>query len=78
MKFEDVLKVLPMFMLEDFVNQFVFIWGYEQCSKMIGQISLGSHYYLKNLNCVYYGCRGLPYGKEDQTLLIDDELSKVL
>jgi len=25
---------------------------------------------------VYYGCCGLPYGKEDQTLLIDDELKK--
>jgi hypothetical protein len=35
------------------------------------QISLESHYYLKDLKQVYYGCRGLPYGKEDQTLLIN-------
>jgi hypothetical protein len=60
------------------MNQFVFIWGHEQCSKMTSQISLGSHYYLKDLKFVYYGCRRLFYGKEDQTLLIDDELSKVL
>jgi hypothetical protein len=27
MKLEDVLKVLPMLMLEKFLDQFVFIWG---------------------------------------------------
>jgi hypothetical protein len=27
---------------------------------------------------VYYGCSGLPYGKEDQTLMIDDEPNKTL
>jgi hypothetical protein len=27
---------------------------------------------------MYYNCHGLPYGKEDQTLLIDDEPSKAL
>jgi hypothetical protein len=27
---------------------------------------------------VYYACHGLPYGMEDQTLLINDECSKVL
>ncbi len=73
MKLEDVLKVFPMLMLKKFVDQFVFIWGWEQCSKTIGQISLGSHYYLKELKCIYYGYRGLPYGTEDQTLFIDDE-----
>ncbi len=78
MKLEDVLKVLPMFMLENFMDQCVFIWGREQCSKMAGQISPKSHYYLKDLKHVYYGCHGLPYGKEDQTLLIDDEPNKVL
>jgi hypothetical protein len=30
-----------------------------------------SHYYLKDLKRVYYACRRLPYGKEDQTLLTD-------
>jgi hypothetical protein len=78
MKFEDVVKLLAMFMFENFVDQFVFIWGCEQFSKTIGQISPRSHYYLKDLKCDYYGCCGLPYGKEDQTLFIDDEPSKVL
>ncbi len=41
-----------------------------------GQISFGSYYYLEDLKCVYYGCHGLPYGKENQTLLIDDEPNK--
>jgi hypothetical protein len=27
---------------------------------------------------MYYTCCGLPYGKEDQTLLIDDEPNKVI
>ncbi len=29
MKLEDVLEVLPMFMLANFVDQFIFIWGCE-------------------------------------------------
>jgi len=33
MKLEDVLEVLPMFMLESFLGWFVFFWGREQCSK---------------------------------------------
>jgi hypothetical protein len=45
---------------------------------MSNEISFGSHYYLEDLKCVYYGCDMLPYGKEDQTLLIDDEPNKVL
>jgi hypothetical protein len=76
MKLEDVLGVLPMFMLENFVDQFNFIWGCEQCSKTVGQISLGSHYYLKDLKRIYDGCHGFPYRKEDETLFIDDELNK--
>jgi hypothetical protein len=76
MKLEDVLELLSLFMPKNFVDRFVFIWGHEQCSKIAGQISLGSHYYLKDLKRVYYGCCGLSYGKEDQTLLIDDEPSK--
>jgi len=64
-------------MLETFLEWFIFIWGHEQCSKMFGQISFGSHYYLKDLEQVYYACPGLPYGKEDQTLLIDNEPTKV-
>jgi hypothetical protein len=37
MKFEDVLEILPMFMLESFLYWFIFIWGHEQCSKMFGE-----------------------------------------
>ncbi len=29
MKFEDILEVLPMFVLESSLEQFVFIWGHE-------------------------------------------------
>jgi hypothetical protein len=78
MKFEDVLNILLMFMLESFLDQFVFIWGHEQCSKTFGEITHESYYYLKDLKNTYYVCRGLPYGKEDQTLLINDEPNKAL
>jgi hypothetical protein len=76
MKLEDVLEVLPMFILETFLEWFVFIWGHQQCSNTSGQISPGFYYYLKDLKRMYYNCHGLPYGKEDQTLLIDDEPNK--
>jgi len=78
MKLDDVLKAFPMFIPKTFLERFVFIWGHEQRSKMSSQISLGSYYYLKDLKIMYYNCHGLPYGKEDQTLLIDDEPSKAL
>jgi hypothetical protein len=39
------------------INSF---WGREQCSKMANQISPRSHYYLKDLKHIYYGCFGLP------------------
>jgi len=45
---------------------------------MACQISLGSHYYLKDLKHVYYGCCGLLYEKENKILFIDDELNKML
>jgi hypothetical protein len=76
MKLEDLLKVLPMFMPKTFLEWFVFIWGHEQCSKISGQILPKFHYYLKDLKRMYYACPRLPYGKEDQTLLIDDESTK--
>jgi hypothetical protein len=61
-----------------FVDQFIFIWGWKQCSKTFGQISPRFYYYLKDWKRVYYGCCGLPYGKENQTLMIDNEPSKTL
>jgi hypothetical protein len=78
MKLEDVLEVLPMLMPESFLDQFPFIWGHEQCSKRFDEISPRSHYYLKDLKHVYYVCCGKDYGKEDQTLLIDNEPNKAL
>jgi hypothetical protein len=74
-KLKDMLEVLPMLMFDNFVNQFVFIWGHEQCSKMSSEISPRSHYYLKDLKGMQYACHRLPYGEEDQTLLIDNEPS---
>jgi hypothetical protein len=76
MKLEDVLEVLPMLMPKIFVDCFVFIWECERCSKKVGQISPRSHYYFKDFKCLYYGCCGLLYGKQDQTLLIDNEPNK--
>jgi hypothetical protein len=76
MKLEDVLEVLPMLMPKSFLDQFIFIWGHEQCSKMFGEISLKSHYYLKDMKCVYYACCGKDYGKDEQTWMIDNKLSK--
>jgi hypothetical protein len=78
MKLEDVLEVLPMFMPENFFYQFVFIWGCEQCSKTSREISSRSHYYLKDLKCLYYSYHGKDYGKEDQTLLINNKPNKAL
>jgi hypothetical protein len=77
MKLKDVLVVLPMFMLESFLDRFVFVWGCEKCSKTFGEVSTSTHYHLKDLKCMYYACHGKDYGKEDQTLLIDDEPNKV-
>jgi hypothetical protein len=42
MKLEDVLEVLPMLMPEKFLNEFIFIWGHEQCSKTSYEITLVS------------------------------------
>jgi len=45
---------------------------------MANQISPKFHYYLEDLKCIYYGCHGLSYGKEGQTLFIDNESSKAI
>jgi len=42
------------------------------------EITPKSYYHIKDLKRVYYACSGLPYGMENQTLLIDDEPNKVL
>jgi hypothetical protein len=59
MKLKEVLEVLPMLMLEKFLDQFVFIWGHEQCSKISNIIILRSFYYLRDLKHVFYACHNL-------------------
>ncbi len=78
MLLEDVIEILPILIPQVFVDQFFFIWGHEQCSMTSNQLKVGTYYYLKDLKCVYFTCQGLPYGKEDQTLFIEDEPNKAL
>jgi len=75
---EDAMQVLPLLVPQAFVDQFVFIWGCEQCIRTLGQLTIGTYYYLKDLNHVYFVCQGLHYGIEDQMLFIDNESNKVL
>jgi hypothetical protein len=78
MKLEDLLEGFPILIPNIFLERFAFIWGLEQCSKMFSQISPRSYYYLKDLKIMHYNCCGLPYGKEDHTLLIDNKPNKAL
>jgi hypothetical protein len=78
MLIEDAMEVLTLLLRQYFIDQLVFIWGCEQCSMTSSQFTIGNYYCLKDLSRVYSACQGLPYGKEDQSLLIDDELSKAL
>jgi hypothetical protein len=78
MLIEDAMEVLTLLLRQDFIDQFVFIWGCEQCLMTSSQFMIENYYCLKDLSHVYYACQGLPYGKEDQTLFIDDELNKTL
>jgi hypothetical protein len=45
---------------------------------MVGQISPQVPLLFIGFEMIYYGCHELPYGKEDQTLLIDNEPSKAI
>jgi hypothetical protein len=56
----------------------VLIWEREQCFKTFGSIVMDTPYCLKDLTKVYFACCGLPYGKEKETLFIDDESHKAL
>jgi hypothetical protein len=76
MLIEDVMEDFNLLLPQDFIDQFVFIWGPEQCSMTSSQFTVGNYYCFKDLSCVYFACQGLPYGKEDQTLFINHELSK--
>jgi hypothetical protein len=76
MLLEDVMQVFPLLMPQAFVDQFVFIWGCEQCTKTLGQLIVGTYYYIKDLNHVYFACQRLHYGIEDQMWFFDNEPSK--
>jgi len=65
MLLQDVMWIFPLLVPQTFVNQFLFIWGLDQCTKTLGQLIAGTYYYVKDLNCVYFACQGLPYGIED-------------
>jgi hypothetical protein len=54
----------------------MFVWGHEQCTTTTSQLTLSVYYYLKDLDWVHLACKGLFYGDKDQTMFIDDELSK--
>jgi hypothetical protein len=36
MLLKDVLEILPLLMPKTFVDQFVFVWGHEQCIATMG------------------------------------------
>jgi hypothetical protein len=48
MLIEDIMEVLTLLLLQDFINQFVFIWGREYCSTTSGQFTTGIYYCFKN------------------------------
>jgi hypothetical protein len=76
MKLEDVLEVLPILVPENFLGSIHFhLRTWTMLQDVLWNFTW-SHYYLKDLKWMYYACCGLPYGKEHQTLLIDDEPKK--
>jgi hypothetical protein len=62
MLLEDVMQVLSLLLPQAFIDQFVFIWGCEQCTKTLGQLTTRTYYYLKDLNHMYFACQGVPLG----------------
>ncbi len=78
MLLKDVLEILPLLMPKTLVDQFVFVWGCEQCIVTMGQLTCLVYYYLKDLDQVHLACRGLFYGHRVQTLHSDDGPNKAL
>jgi len=74
MLLENAFEILPLLMPKTLINQFVFVWGHEQC--ITNQLTHSIYFYLKDLDQVHFAHKGLPCGDRDQTLFIDDELSK--
>jgi hypothetical protein len=44
MVLEDVMQAFPLLLPPVFVNQFVFIWGCEQCIRALGQFIVKTYY----------------------------------
>jgi hypothetical protein len=44
MLLEDVFEILPLSMPKNFIDQFVFIWGHEQCTPTTGQFTCLIYY----------------------------------
>jgi hypothetical protein len=76
MLFKDVFEILPLLMHKNLIDQFVFVWGCQQCITTMSQFTRLVYYYLKDLDRAQFACKGLPYVDKDQTLFIDDEPSK--
>jgi hypothetical protein len=56
MLLEDVMQVFLSLVPQAFVDNFYFIWGCEQCTMTLGQLTTRTYYYLKDLNRVYFAC----------------------
>ncbi len=78
MLLEDVLEILPLLMPKTFVDQFMFVWGHEQCITTTSQFTHSNYNYLKDLDQIHLACKGFSYGDNDQIMFIDDEPSKAL
>jgi hypothetical protein len=52
MLIEDVMEVLILLLSHNFIEQFVFIWGHEQCSMTLDQFTTETYYCFKDLSCV--------------------------
>jgi len=48
MLIEDIMEVLTLLLLQNFIDQFVFIWGHEKCCMTLSQFNTGICYCLKN------------------------------
>jgi len=63
MLIEDVMEVFTLLLLQDFIDQFVFIWGREQCSMASSQFMTENYYCFKDLSCVILLVKDYPMGK---------------
>jgi hypothetical protein len=60
MLLEDVIHVFYLLALQAFFGQFVITFGHEQYMRTLGELTIRTYYYPKDLNHVYFACQGLP------------------